>query len=107
MSEYPEYDITIKSGAEFVFTFRVKTEDGEPEDLTGKTVRAQLRATAHGYEAFDFTCTHSGAGGTVTISMSHDQTSRIMFMHGVYDVFVDEKDCVMGGKAEIIPAVTR
>ena len=71
MNERPEYDIVIKAGEDFSFSFFLHDESGALEDLTGTTIRAQLRDSTEDEKALDFTCSHNGAGGNIILSMSH------------------------------------
>ena len=109
--EIPAYDITIKSGGDFSFSFYLYDESGALEDLTGKTLRAQLRSFAEDSKAFDFVCQHNNQGGLVTLVMPHQITGQIRFRSGVYDVFQynadGTQDCRLSGNVTIIPAVTR
>lgn len=107
----PTYDLEIKCGEDFSFSFYLKDENGTLQDLTGKTFYAQLREFAESSKAIDFTCQHNNAGGTVTIALPHAKTSQIRFLNGVYDVIQidgdDTRVMKLCGSVTIIPAVTR
>ena len=107
----PNYDLEIKCGSDFSFTFQLKNENGDPKDLTGITFRAQLREFAEAASAIDFVCSHNNQGGYVVLSMPHNVTSTIRFKQGVYDVVQyntdDTRDPVLGGSVRILPSVTR
>ena len=109
--ETPIYDLTIKGGEDFSFTFYLEEEDKTLQDLTGKTFLAQLRPFAEDSKAIDFACTHNNQGGTVTITLSHQKTTAIRFESGVYDIIQVNQDgtreCKLSGKVTIKPAVTR
>lgn len=109
--EIPVYDLTIKAGEDFSFSFYLYDESGALQDLTGKTFRSQLRAFAEDTTAFDFVCQHNNQGGIVTLVMPHTKTQAIRFQKGVYDVFQINGDgtrnCKLCGNVTIKPAVTR
>ena len=88
MAEENKLNILIESGADFVLPFTWYDNNGNPYDLTGATIEAQLRETASSPDAYDFICTHNGAGGRITITLPNEITSDISFSYGVYDVFV-------------------
>ena len=111
IQDIPIYDITIKAGEDFSWDFRLYNEDKTPSDLTGNTIRAQLRHFAEDSHAINFSCSHNNQGGQVTLILSHRATTSIRFESGVYDVIREYpggfKECVLCGNVKIIPAVTR
>ena len=108
--ESPDYyDIVLEAGADFSMTFALTDPEEEPVDLTGCTLKAQLREFPESNIVYDFTVTHNNEGGIVVMSMPRSSTELIGFTAGVYDVFLtgSSKDKVLWGKARIIPNVTR
>ena len=69
MADDNRYNIKIECGADFVLPFTWYDNNGEPVDLTGATVEAQLRQYESSYDYFDFVCSHNGIGGRIVISM--------------------------------------
>lgn len=107
----PIYDLTIKGGEDFSFTFYLHEESGALQDLSGKTFQAQLRQFAEDSKAVDFLCQHNNQGGCVILTMDHDKTTGLRFKSGVYDVIQinpdGTKECKLSGNVTIKPAVTR
>ena len=87
MAEENKYNITIETGADFVLPFLWET-NGIPKDLTGTRIEAQLREYPEAVDVIDFTCSHNGEGGTITITLPNEVTKAIAYTYGVYDVFV-------------------
>lgn len=107
----PAYDLNMKAGEDFSFTFILHDEAGDPQDLSGCSFLAQLRKEPEAPEAYDFVCSHNNQGGHVTLTMPHAKTIRIRFLTGVYDVIRiwpdGSRSCAMRGNVQIEPAVTR
>lgn len=89
MADGNKYNITIECGADFVLPFTWYDDNGMSVDLTGATVEAQLRETASSPDAYNFICTHNGAGGRITLTLPQEATSDVAFSYGVYDVYVN------------------
>ena len=92
-------NIALECGADFVMLHPVTDENGDPKDLTGATIEAQLRHFAQDTEYFLFTTYHNGAGGRITLAMPHELTAEISYVDGVYDVFVNYPD---GGREKVL-----
>lgn len=92
MTDENKYNIKIECGADFVLPFTWKDDNGVPYDLTGATVRAQLRESRSSSDGIDFVCQHNGEDGRIWLTMVSEATSVIPFSYGVYDVFVDFPD---------------
>ena len=109
--EIKEVDITIECGATFNMYFTVRDDSNSLVDLTGSTVEAQLREYAEANDYLEFTATHNGAGGRVTITMPFEDTAAIPYTAGVYDVFITDTDNdrqkYLTGNVTIIPSVTK
>lgn len=88
MADGNKYNITIECGADFVLPFTWYDNNGNPVDLTGATVEAQLRETSSSPDAYDFICQHNGSGGRIAITLPRESTTEISYSYGVYDVFV-------------------
>ena len=104
-------NIALECGADFVMLHPVTDENGDPKDLTGATIEAQLRHFAQDTEYYLFTTYHNGAGGRITMAMPHELTAEISYVDGVYDVFVNYPDGgrekVLYGNAHIEPHVVK
>ena len=63
-------NITIDQGADFTANIDVKSSDGQAYNLTGHTVRAQMRKnfTTSSVTA-QFIATHNDAGGVITLKL--------------------------------------
>ena len=88
MAEENRLNIGIECGIDFVMPFTWYDENGDPMDLTGATVEAQLREYEASPDFFEFACYHNGAGGRITVTMLHETTAQIPYSYGVYDVHV-------------------
>lgn len=107
-----QVNITIEAGADFNdLSFTILDEDENVIDLTGATVRSHLREFPESNEYLPFTCEHNGEGGKVTLYMSAEDTAKIGYTKGVYDVFIqyanDAVEKILQGDVYVIPAVTR
>jgi len=106
-----KYNILIESGSDFALPFTWKDDNGEPYNLTNAIVTANLREYAEAYDYFEFTCTHNGTGGRITITLPHETTSQIPFTYGVYDVKVELPDGTikypLSGDARIRAGITK
>ena len=104
-------NITLECGADFVMLHPFTDDNGEPKDLTGATIEAQLRHFAQDTEYVMFTATHNNTGGIITLAMPHELTAEISYVDGVYDVFVNYPDGgrekVLYGNAHIEPHVVK
>ena len=104
------FDITIKAGANYAVDFVYEEDDGTPVSVEGWTAEAQLREFPEARDKHDFVCTADADGFHLT--MSHDETSKIGYTRGVYDVFIIAPDSsvrerLIQGRAMIIPEATR
>lgn len=111
MADENKYNIKIECGTDFVLPFVCTDDNGNPVDLTGATVSAQLREHSGDPDAFDFICTHNGVGGRITLAMPNEVTKEIPFSYGVYDVRVTLESGVVKeplyGDARIQDEVTK
>lgn len=109
--EIKQVDITIEAGADFQMLFIVRDESGNLVNLTGSTVEAQLREYAEASDYLQFTATHNGSGGKVSISMPHEDTAVIPYTAGVYDVYITDTNNIrekyLTGDVTVIPSVTK
>lgn len=85
-----KYDITIHQGATFKLSLQYKDSLGNPVDMSGYTVAAQLwnRLGTTKLSNFDFSWT-TQASGSFDLELSSSVTSGIT-EQGQYDVLVTE-----------------
>jgi hypothetical protein len=106
-----ELNITIECGADFLMTFVVRDSADALVDLTGAEVTAQIREYAEAVDYYQMTAVHNGAGGKVTLGIAYEDTERISFSRGVYDVFIDfpndTREKYLQGSVTVIPSVTK
>lgn len=80
-------DFYIEKGTDWLRTITVKDSDGVAVNITGYTVRGQLRETHDASTKTDFTMTITdGAAGTFTVALTDTVTEGIEYNTGVYDV---------------------
>lgn len=106
-------DLTIKQGTDGAYLWPVQDLEGNPFDLTGYVVRAQIRS-------YDGTLLHSFssdldnvlvAGGFVTLLWTSPETTGWRWKNGKYDIeMVSPSNMVTQldrGFVTLIPEVTR
>ena len=111
MADENKYNIKIECGTDFVLPFVWTDDNGNPYNLTGATVTAQLREYSGSPDALDFICTHNNAGGRIMLVMPNEVTKQITYSYGVYDVTVSfvngSVKHPLYGEAKIQGAVTK
>lgn len=116
------HNIDIKQGTDFALAIRIKGADGQPEDLTGRTFRGQIRSS---YDAdapaatFQFTnrdqTTEEGKGmvdmklpNTALAQADLKLSCKAVYVYDVEQVFPSgQVKMVMQGQANIYPEATR
>lgn len=80
-------------------------------NLTGYTVRSQMRKNYSTTNAYDFVATHDGANGNITLTMSNTITSEIDPGRYLYDVEVSSPSNqitrIAEGIVTVTPGITR
>lgn len=105
-------NLVIDQGTTYSLTITVSDATGLPVNLTGYTLRSQLRKSygATSYTAFT-TSSETPASGELTISLTATQTSALKPGRYVYDVeIVDTNSAVtrvLEGIITVTPEVTR
>jgi len=108
-------NLVIDQGTTFSLTITIADANGNEIDLTGYTLRAQLRKS---YGATSFTAftvaANDNATGELTISLTDTQTSALKAGRYVYDVEIVEPSGdgsivtrVLEGIITVTPEVTR
>jgi len=105
-------NITIDQGTDFSSNIDVTDADGDVVNLTGYTVKGQIRKTYTSSTAVDFTCAVSNAAaGIVSIALTAAQSNAMKAGRFVYDVEITAsggaKTRVLEGQVEITPGVTQ
>ena len=105
-------NITIDQGTDFSSNIDVTDADGDAVNLTGYTVKGQIRKTYASSTAVDFTCTVSNAAaGIITIALTAAQSNGMKSGRFVYDIEMTSsggaKTRVLEGQAIITPSVSR
>jgi hypothetical protein len=105
-------DIFIDQGSTFSSTISVKNTNGTPYNLTGYSVRGQIRKTYSSLTAISFTTNiNVPTSGNVGISLTASQTRGMKPSRYVYDVEIYNDGGhvlrIAEGQVEISPASTR
>jgi hypothetical protein len=108
--------LTIDQGTTYSLSITVSDANANPLDLTGYTLRAQMRKSygATSYTAFTVTAAADPTTGELTISLTAVQTSALKAGRYVYDIeivspVVDGSVVtrVLEGIITVTPEVTR
>ena len=92
-------DLEIRRGDTFYKTFTIKQPDGTPVDITGVSIRAQLRKYVNSTIVVDLTTNILDASaGRWSLGLTPDETANIDFHYGKYDV----EFTFVGGKRQTI-----
>ena len=98
MSESLKHDIHIECDADYKADFQLSEDDEKTIiDMTGWTAQAQLREYPEAIEYLPFACTADETG--IHITMAHENTAKISYTRGHYDVFITDPD---GGRTKLI-----
>ena len=105
-------NITIDQGTDFSSSIDVTDAEGDAVNLTGYTVKGQIRKTYTSSTAVDFTCAVSNAAaGIISIALTAAQSNAMKSGRYVYDVEMTAsggaKTRVVEGQVEITPGVTQ
>jgi hypothetical protein len=103
--------LVIDQGTTFSLTLTVADSNGNALNLTGYTLRGQLRKS-YGSTSYTSFTTSSGdlSGGELTIALTATQTSSLRAGRYVYDIEIDnagEVTRVLEGIITVTPEVTR
>lgn len=105
-------NITIDQGTDFSSAIDVTDADGDVVNLTGYTVKGQIRKAYTSSTAVDLTCAVSNAAaGIISIALTAAQSNAMKYGRYVYDVEMTSsggaKTRVLEGQVEITPGVTQ
>lgn len=93
-----KYDFTIEQGATTVKPFVWKSGEGVPVDLTGSSVRMQVRRSPSSSDVLLEASTENdriqldATNGKFTLVLSATVTAALNWMTGVYDIEVTSAD---------------
>ena len=103
------FNLIIHQGADFNLPIALMDENGDAVDLTGATVEAQVREFPESKDYHDFQ--YSIEGNRIELSMPHEDTSKICFSYGAYDVMINypngNREKVLWGNVDVIQEVSR
>lgn len=106
--------MVIRPGISFNRTIVLKDNNGNPINLTGFSYFCEVRTKPGGDLLATMSAVVTAAQGRVDFSLSLDNTKKIGFNGGVYDV-IEQKDSdpqantsfLFGGTVQILPSVTQ
>ena len=104
-------NLVIDQGSTFSTDLSLKDENGDPLVLTGYTANSQIRKwyTSTNPSA-SFTASINVDSGSITLSLSSDQTSNLVAGRYVYDVEITDGSSIsriVEGIVTVTPQVTR
>lgn len=104
-------NLIIDQGTTYSTSLNLTDDDGNVVDLTGYTANAQIRKTYSSTNSISFSVTTDAATGTLTISLSANQTANMTPGRFVYDVFLTNPSNVVSriveGIITLTPRVTK
>jgi hypothetical protein len=104
-------NIVVDQGTTFSTSINLTDDDGNPVDLTGYTGRSQMRKHYTSTNSQSFSVSLNSQQGSITLSMSANQTSNIVPGRYVYDVEIASGANVISrvveGIVTVTPEVTR
>lgn len=104
-------NIVIDQGTDFSALIDVETASGAVFDLQGYTVASQMRKNYAATTATNFTCSHNGALGQITISLDSSVTEVLEPGRYLYDIEITSgggsKVRVVQGTATVTAGITR
>ena len=105
-------NLYIDAGADYSIIVTANQGNGDPLNLTGYTVKSQVRKSYASPTAYDFTASiFAATSGKIRLSMTATQTSAIKPGRYLYDVEITsangEKRRVLEGIIIITPEITQ
>ena len=104
-------NLLIDQGSTYSTTLSLTTETDEAMDLTGYSGAAQIRKHYTSSNSYSFGVELNSTAGTVTLSMSANNTANIASGRYVYDVEITSGSGavtrVVEGIVTVTPSVTR
>jgi len=105
-------NLYIDAGADYSIIVTANQSNGDPLNLTGYTVKSQIRKSYASSTAYDFTATvYSEVAGKIRLLLTAAQTSAIKPGRYLYDVeitsAIGEKRRVLEGIIIVTPEITQ
>ena len=105
-------NLYIDAGADYSIIVTANQSNGDPLNLTGYTVKSQIRKSYASSTAYDFTATvYSEVAGKIRLLLTATQTSAIKPGRYLYDVeitsAIGEKRRVLEGIIIVTPEITQ
>ena len=104
-------NIVIDQGTDFSALIDVETASGAVFNLQGYTVAAQMRKNYAATTATNFTCSHNGVLGQISISLDSTVTGLLGPGRYLYDIEITSgggsKVRVVQGTATVTAGITR
>lgn len=106
-------ELQIESGATFSTQVEVNDASGAPKNLSGYSVRSQLRKSYYSSTATNFTINLvDAASGSIELEMAANTTANLRAGRYVYDVEIEEQSTgvvtrIFEGIVTVLPSVTR
>jgi len=105
-------NLYIDAGADYSIIVTANQSNGDPLNLTGYTVKSQIRKSYASQTAYDFTATvYSQLAGKIRLALTATQTSAIKPGRYLYDVeitsSIGEKRRVLEGIIIVTPEITQ
>ena len=105
-------NLYIDAGADYSIIVTANQSNGDPLNLTGYTVKSQIRKSYASQTAYDFTATvYSQLAGKIRLALTAAQTSAIKPGRYLYDVeitsSIGEKRRVLEGIIIVTPEITQ
>lgn len=110
MNEMMRYNITIRTGEDYIIDFAYIDDDDVAYDMTGWKVESTLREFAESNDGIDFVGKTDVDG--IHLFLSSKTTKEIGYSNGEYDVFITDPDNnkrvkLIVGTAHIVAESTR
>ena len=105
-------NLVVDQGTTFSTTLTLTDDYGDPLILSGFTVSSQLRKWYTSSNSVAFATASNTSTGTITLSLSSNQTSSLVAGRYVYDVELTETSSdavsrIVEGIVTVTPQVTR
>lgn len=105
-------NLYIDAGADYSIIVTANQSNGDPLNLTGYTIKSQIRKSYASSTAYDFTAAiYAATSGKIRLSLTSTQTSAIKPGRYLYDVEITsaagEKRRVLEGIIIVTPEITQ
>ncbi len=101
----------LDQGTDFLASIQLKNRENLPYNLTGHTLRSQLRKTYSTESYIEFSTTHTNADGIIFLALNHIQTDTLEPGKYAFDVELTTPDNIvvriLEGIVTVTPSITR